>query len=111
MRNSKIIRNPRSRNHAMKMIHPLRIGVLWISLIVVTTAAVQNATAQAGKAESADAKLAEAAPLDQAALERKFEETMSGATLVGTFTLTGQTDKKLHEEKYTIESVKKIKGE
>ena len=47
-------------------------------------------------------------PLDKAALEKRFEETMSGATLIGTFTVTGQPDQKLHEEKYTLESVKKL---
>ncbi len=47
-------------------------------------------------------------PLDKAALEKRFEETMSGATLIGTFTVTGQPDQKLHEEKYTLESVKKV---
>jgi hypothetical protein len=47
-------------------------------------------------------------PLDKAALEKRFEETMSGATLIGTFTVTGQPDQKLHEEKYSLESVKKL---
>ncbi|HEY1601941.1 MAG TPA: hypothetical protein VGG64_20230 [Pirellulales bacterium] len=58
-----------------------------------------------------DPKPAEAKPLDQAALEKEFQETMSGATLIGTFTVRGQKDKKLNEEKYTIESVKKISGD
>ncbi len=53
---------------------------------------------------------AEAKPLDQAQLEKKFAETMSGATLIGTFTVTGQTEQKLNEEKYTIESCKKLKS-
>ncbi len=50
-----------------------------------------------------------AKPLSQEELEKQFEETMSGATLVGTFTL-GKPDGKLNEEKYTIESVKKLKN-
>ncbi|HVU89753.1 MAG TPA: hypothetical protein VHD36_20655 [Pirellulales bacterium] len=55
-----------------------------------------------------DDKPAAEKPLDKAALEKDFQETMSGATLIGTFTVRGQTDKKLNEEKYTIESVKKV---
>ena len=36
---------------------------------------------------------------------------MTGATLIGSFTLTGQVEKKLTEEKYTISRCKKIKGD
>jgi hypothetical protein len=60
------------------------------------------------KEDEKDAAAPAEKSLDKEALEKRFEETMSGATLVGTFTVTGQTDKKLHEERYTIESVKKI---
>jgi hypothetical protein len=45
---------------------------------------------------------------DRDALEKTFEQTMSGATLVGHFTVTGKEDKALKEEKYTISSVKKV---
>ncbi len=49
---------------------------------------------------------------DRATLEKQFEETMSGATLVGTFTVTGRDDgKKLKEEKYTISKVSKVKDD
>ncbi len=52
-----------------------------------------------------------AQPPSKADLEKKFEETMTGATLVGHYTINGQkassTDK---EEHYTIEKVAKLQG-
>jgi len=57
-----------------------------------------------------EAKPADPKP-DQAALEKKFEETMSNAALVGTFTLKGKDDGKLHQERYVISSVKKVEGD
>ncbi len=48
----------------------------------------------------------------RAALEKKFQQTLSGATLVGHFTLTGKEDaNSLKVERYTISSVKKIKDD
>ncbi len=44
---------------------------------------------------------------EQAALERQFEESLSGATLVGHFTIGNSSS--LTEEKYTIQKVSKIK--
>ena len=44
---------------------------------------------------------------EAAALEKQFEESLSGATLVGRFTM-GENNT-LREEKYTIEKVSKIK--
>ncbi len=45
---------------------------------------------------------------DQAALDKKFEETLTNAVLVGSFTMKGEQNKgKLHEERYVISSVKK----
>lgn len=54
---------------------------------------------------------APAGPMDKAALEKKFETDMSGATLVGYFTVTGGEDKQLREERYTISKVSKISGD
>jgi hypothetical protein len=54
---------------------------------------------------------AAAAVPDRAALEKQFEETLSGATLEGTFTLAGKEDKGLTREKYTLGKVKKIKDD
>lgn len=54
---------------------------------------------------------AAAAP-SKAELEKKFQETLSGATLVGHFTEKGEAGGKLpKEEKYTIESVTKLQGD
>lgn len=79
----------------------LVVGMLALAMFVS-----QSLTVRADDKPSAE-KPAEK-QLDKAALEKQFEETMSGATLIGTFTVRGQTDKKLNEEKYTIESVKKV---
>ncbi|HWA97171.1 MAG TPA: hypothetical protein VG713_01700 [Pirellulales bacterium] len=49
---------------------------------------------------------------DRATLEKQFEETLSGATLVGTFTVAGREDNKpLKEEKYTISKVSKVRDD
>ena len=58
-----------------------------------------------------------ATPDDDAAkqqeiLEKKFEKQMSGATLVGHFTVDGKTNgKPPREERYEIASVKKLNGD
>ena len=46
---------------------------------------------------------------DRATLEKQFEETLSGATLVGHFTRGDKPG--LSEEKYTIEKVSKLGGD
>ncbi len=46
-------------------------------------------------------------PPDMAALEKQFEESLTGATLVGNFTM-GESAA-LREEKYAIEKVSKVK--
>ena len=44
--------------------------------------------------------------------EEKFQEMLSGVTLVGHFTMTGQaSDEPLREEKYTIAKVTKMRGD
>ncbi|HVX14896.1 MAG TPA: hypothetical protein VHC22_27145 [Pirellulales bacterium] len=48
---------------------------------------------------------------DRETLLKQFEESMSGATLVGYFTINGQEGAKgLKEEKYHLKSVKKLKN-
>jgi len=45
-------------------------------------------------------------------LEKQFAETMSGATLVGNFTIVGvNDDKPLREERYTLGKVMKLKND
>jgi hypothetical protein len=47
----------------------------------------------------------------QEELEKRFAETMSGATLVGRFTVDGLNDgKPLAEDRYTLGTVKKLKN-
>lgn len=69
---------------------------LRIAVVVVT---VLLAAACSRRASSADA----------AALEKEFQESLTGATLVGNFTMGN--DARLREEKYTIEKVTKMSGD
>lgn len=47
----------------------------------------------------------------QAELERAFEQTMSGATLAGSFTTDGAKNQSLQEDRYTISKVTKVGGD
>jgi hypothetical protein len=48
---------------------------------------------------------------DRKALEKEFAHTLTGATLVGSFTIDGRiTTGKTHEDRYEIESAQKIEG-
>jgi hypothetical protein len=42
--------------------------------------------------------------------EQQFEKMLSGATLVGHFTMTGKPSSELSEERYTISKVSKVPG-
>lgn len=49
---------------------------------------------------------------NKAELEKQFAETLSGATLVGNFTIVGMaTDKPLKDERYTLGKVSKLKAD
>jgi hypothetical protein len=49
---------------------------------------------------------------DRATLEKEFSEKLTGAALVGAFTVDGQTsDKPPHTERYELESVTKATGD
>jgi hypothetical protein len=50
-------------------------------------------------------------PLDQATLEKDFAERLSGAQLVGRFTVHGQDDKPPAKERYVLERVAKQQGD
>lgn len=55
---------------------------------------------------------AKAEKLDQTALEKEFQQTMTGATLVGHFTVSGMPGGgPLKEERYKIKSMTKIRGD
>src|SRR4051812_36302799 len=47
---------------------------------------------------------------DRAALERQFQETMTGAVLVGRYTSGGGGDVAPREDRYTIVSARKLPG-
>jgi hypothetical protein len=53
----------------------------------------------------------EASVPDQATLDKQFEETLSGATLDGAFTLGGDEDRAPRREKYTISKVSKLQND
>ena len=48
---------------------------------------------------------------DRAELEKRFTEKMANSVLVGFFTVDGQNDNGLKEERYEIESAKKLNGD
>lgn len=76
---------------------------------VSSVAQAQDAPKAEPKADQKEEKPAGAAA-NQAELEKKFEETMTGAVLVGRFSSKGrQGDPR--EERYTIVSAKKFLGE
>jgi hypothetical protein len=65
-----------------------------------------------GVARAQQSTPAAAAAPSREELEKKFAETMSGATLVGNFTVVGMPgDKPLKEDRYTLGKVSKIKNE
>lgn len=79
----------------MKILSPLSLLILSLAAAFVHA---DDAKAPADKS-------------DQAALEKKFEETLTNAALVGSFTMKGKDDGKLHQERYVISSVKKVEGD
>lgn len=84
------------------------LAIPLLSAVVVLMAASVDFAQQA---KSPEAPIAKPAAPDRAALEKQFEETLSGATLEGTFTTTGKEDKGLTREKYTLGKVKKLKDD
>lgn len=65
-----------------------------------------------GGMAAAQEKAASTPAPSQEELDKKFAETMSGATLVGNFTVVGlQSDKPLKEDRYTLGKVKKLQGD
>ena len=63
-----------------------------------------------GQQQPATGKAAKPLP-SREELEKQFAESLSGATLVGQFTVTGQkNDQPLKEERYTLGKVSKLKN-
>ncbi len=81
----------------IRVVAPIFVGLLWI-----TSAAI----AQPASSEKSD----KAAPT-QDELDKQFAETMSGATLVGNFTVAGmEGEKPFKPERYTLGKVSKLKN-
>jgi hypothetical protein len=80
-------------------------------MLAVWTAAIPGGTqAQEVSTPDADAKpAATSAPATQADLEKKFEETMTGAVLVGSYSARGEQAPR--EDRYTIVSARKLMGD
>jgi hypothetical protein len=83
----------------------LPLAVVFASTLV-TFASLSQAADEPKPAEAAPDQ---AAP-DQAALEKEFAATMTGATLVGSYTTTGD-DEAPKQDKYTLGKVKHVKDE
>ncbi|HEV3415554.1 MAG TPA: hypothetical protein VG056_02020 [Pirellulales bacterium] len=77
------------------------LGVLWV-LTDCRLASAQESKSAAG---------AKSGHADRAALEKSFAETLTGATLVGHFTVVGRPDPgKDRTDRYEIEKAEKIEG-
>jgi hypothetical protein len=80
------------------------------TLVAVVTLAVLT-SASAVHAQPASRPAAATQPsLDQAALEKQFEQTMSGAVLIGRFSDASRPNATPKEERYTIQRVSKLVG-
>ncbi len=49
--------------------------------------------------------------LTQEELEQRFADQLTGATLVGSFTIVGQDDKPPHQERYELDKVEKVRDD
>lgn len=82
------------------------ILALVIAMIVIGGSPSGPAPAIAARPANADS--ADAAPDDQAERFAKFEETLSGATLDGQYTMLRDGEMSQHGERYTIQRVRKL---
>ncbi len=81
--------------------------------LMVLTLALLSAQVNRVVAEDKDAKVdAEKTDAARAALEKAFSETLTGATLVGRFSVDGRNaEKPPQPERYELESVTKLSGD
>ena len=93
------------------------VGMVVLSLVLTSAAPAQEAAEPPGDApgraqQQAPEAKANGKP-DQAELDKQFEKTMSGATLVGRFTVEGRGDRgrEPREERYHINKVTKMQGD
>src|SRR5687768_10614731 len=82
-------------------------SMIALSLAFAPAALAQDAPAQPPPVKKPETKV------DQAELDRQFEKTMSGAALVGRFTVEGRGDaaRQPREERYHINKVTKMSGD
>ena len=85
-----------------------------IRTVAAVVALFVCASASTSRAQSASRPAATTAAtqpvLDQAALEKQFEQTMSGAVLVGRFSDAARPNAQPKEDRYTIQRVSKVAG-
>src|SRR5262249_32844298 len=81
----------------------MRCAILMLANVLVVTCAALADDKPAGDTEK---------PIpSQDELDKQFSETMSGATLIGNFTVSGiKSDQPLKEDRYTLGEVKKLKN-
>lgn len=82
-------------------------SILWTSMAV---AILLNATLTSAQQQPNQQP---ASPVEQAKSDRfaELEKTLTGATLVGNFTVTGQEKTELTEERYELQGVQHVEGE
>lgn len=87
-----------------------RIGIVCVVVCAITGWSLAPGRWAAPNRSSAaeDRPAAKEASSDREALIKKFEETMTGATLVGYFTTNGKEGDGLKEEKYRLKAVRKV---
>ena len=78
---------------------------------IVSTIAAANAVTDTGLQAAGQQPEASRQTLDKQALEKRFSETLSGAALVGTYSVIGKNeDRPPRPERYELQSVKKLEG-
>jgi hypothetical protein len=84
-----------------------RQSILWTNIVVVTLLITTLASAQQQPVEKP------ASNVEQTESERfaALEKSLTGAALVGNFTVTGRENTELTEERYELQSVQHVKGE
>ena len=84
-----------------------RQSILWTNIVVVTLLITTFASAQQQPTEKPASKV------EQTESERfaAFKKSLTGAALVGNFTVTGRENTKLTEERYELQGVQHVKGE
>lgn len=87
---------------------------LIVAVVLATWAGVSIAAEPSTEAPAAESKPTSDKPAEptREELEKQFSEMLTGAQLVGVFTTTGQESEKAPlPDKYTIDRVKKLKGD